>query len=107
MPPKFDSFFFPPFSQEALPACVAWLNKQLLAQGQGRKEHTGTELPVMSPWCSPEGLAQAAPAFPRQRGAVVSVTGRAEISGSSPKDVGVVAGLGWEPLASLSQPCQS
>lgn len=106
MPPKFDSFFSPLFPRK-LSRRVAWLNKQLLAQGQGRKEHTGTELPVMSPWCSPEGLAQAAPAFPRQRGAVVSVTGRAEISGSSPKDVGVVAGLGWEPLASLSQLCQS
>lgn len=48
----------------------------------------------MSPWCSPKGLAQPPPAFPRQRGAVVPVTGRAEISASSPKDVGVVAGLG-------------
>lgn len=87
---------------------MVWLNKQLLAQGQGQKEHVGIEPPVMSPKDSPKGLAQTPRAFPRQRGAVVPVTGTAEISGSSLKHVGVVAGLGTlgflEPaLSFLSQ----
>lgn len=84
---------------------MVWLNKQLLARGQGREEYVGIELPVMSLWCSAKGLAQAPPAFPRQTEALVPVTGRAEISGSPPKDVGAVAGLA--ALDSLSQPCHS
>lgn len=90
MPPKFNFFFFPPFSPGSSPGMVL-LNEQLPARGQGQKERVGIELPVMSPWCSPRGLARHLQPFP---GATVPVTGRAEISGSSPKDVGAAAGLG-------------